>query len=233
MKGLYSMINIKFLNEEESKLASIQVVTEHIIQIKNTEQNLSGFHILTSNGDILGKYEGYNTLYRVLDDGYQLSNDKSVYVEPEPIIPIEKTLKEIQEEKIREMETEQQSQIHNGVDVCLTDGSKERFTLEVNDQLSLNALNIKNMEGTTSTLPWHPADENVHCKFYSEVDIKNITDTCSNFIMYHVTYFRDLRIYIRSLKDKNIIKQIQYGVEIPIEYRSEVLSTLLQNGTCI
>lgn len=43
--------------------------------------------------------------------------------------------------------------------------------------------------------------------------------------MYHVAYFRDLRIYIRSLKDKETIKTIKYGVEIPTEYRSEVLST--------
>lgn len=124
MKGLYSMINIKFLNEEESKLASVQVITEHVIQLKNTEQNLSGFHVLTSEGDILGKYEDYTTLYRVLDDGYQLSNDKSVYVESEPIAPIEKTLKEIQEEKVREMETEQQSSIHKGVEVELSAGTK-------------------------------------------------------------------------------------------------------------
>lgn len=218
-------MNIKFLNEEEVKQAKIVIIAENIIQLQGVEQNLSGFHILTSNGDVLGKYEDYTTLYRVLDDGYQLSNNKSVYIESEPIAPIEKTLKEIQEEKIKEMEFEQQSSIHKGVEVELSDGTKERFSLEVNDQLSLNVLNIKNIENTTSNLPWHPADENVHCKFYSENDIKVITDTYANFVMYHVTYFRDLRIYIRSLKDKETIKTIKYGVEIPTEYRSEVLST--------
>lgn len=221
-------MNIKFLNEEEVKQAKIVIIAENIIQLQGVEQNLSGFHVLTNGGSVFGKYEDYTTLYRVLDDGYQLSNDKTVYEETddteshEPYIP---TLKEVQEEKVREMEYVQQNLIHKGVEVELSDGTKERFSLEVNDQLSLNVLNVKNIENTTSTLPWHPADENVHCKFYSENDIKIITDTYANFVMYHVAYFRDLRIYIRSLKDKETIKTIKYGVEIPTEYRSEVLST--------
>ena len=221
------MVNIIFLDEEETRLADVEIVSEHVIQIKNVEQNLSGFHVLTNGGSVFGKYEDYTTLYRVLDDGYQLSNDKTVYEETddteshEPYIP---TLEEVQEEKVREMEYVQQNLIHKGVEVELSDGTKENFTLETNDQLSLNTLSVKGIEGTT-TLPWHPADESVHCKFYSEEDIKNITDTCANFIAYHVNYFRDLRIYIRSLKDKETIKTIKYGVEIPTEYRSEVLST--------
>lgn len=228
-------MNIKFLNEEEVKQAKIVIIAENIIQLQGVEQNLSGFHVLTNGGSVFGKYEDYTTLYRVLDDGYQLSNDKTVYEETddteshEPYIP---TLKEVQEEKVREMECAQQNLIHKGVEVELSDGTKESFTLETNDQLSLNTLSVKGIEGTT-TLPWHPADESVHCKFYSEEDIKNITDTCANFIAYHVTYFRDLRIYIRSLKDKDAVKLIEYGIDIPSEYQSEVLKVLLSKGACI
>lgn len=228
-------MNIKFLNEEEVKQAKIVIIAENIIQLHGVEQNLSGFHVLTNGGSVFGKYEDYTTLYRVLDDGYQLSNDKTVYEETddteshEPYIP---TLEEIQEEKVREMEYVQQNLIHKGVEVELSDGTKENFTLETNDQLSLNTLSVKGIEGTT-TLPWHPADESVHCKFYSEEDIKNITDTCANFIAYHVTYFRDLRIYIRSLKDKDAVKLIEYGIDIPSEYQSEVLKVLLSKGACI
>ena len=90
----------------------------------------------------------------------------------------------------------------------------------------MNAIQVKALEGM-SIIPWHPADESVHCKFYSEADMKTITDTCMNWVAYHVTYFRDLRIYIRSLTDKETIKAIQYGDDIPFEYQSEVLQSML------
>lgn len=48
---------------------------------------------LNAHDKIIGKYEGYTTIYKELEDGFILSNDGSVYVEPEvpeivdPIIP--------------------------------------------------------------------------------------------------------------------------------------------------
>ena len=132
----------------------------------------------------------------------------------------------MQEQKVAEMNGIQQKVVANGCEVQLSDGTKERFTLTTNDQLSLNSLSVKALEGM-SIIPWHPADESVHCKFYSEADMKTITDTCMNWVAYHVTYFRDLRIYIRSLADKETIKAIQYGDDIPFEYQSEVLQSML------
>lgn len=220
------MYSIKFLNENEIKIFKILVISDNIIEVKNIEQNLSGFKVYRENGDLLGDYSDYTTLYRVLEDGYQLSNDGSVYKEPEPIPEYEPTLDEIKEQKVQKMNQIQQTLITQGTEVELSDGSKEKFTLNTNDQLSLNSLSVKNLEGLT-VLPWHPADESVHCKFYSEEDMKKITDTCMNFVTYHVTYFRDLRIYIRSLQTKEEVEEIEYGDDIPIEYQSEVLQSML------
>lgn len=219
---------ILFLDSEEPVEGIVKKISDHVVELRGVEQNLSGFHILKNKAPY-GKYENFTTLYRSFEGGYQLSDDGSVYVEPEPTPepePYEPTLEEVQEQKVAEMNGIQQQVVANGCEVQLSDGTKERFTLTTNDQLSLNSLSVKALEGM-SIIPWHPADESVHCKFYSEADMKTITDTCMNWVAYHVTYFRDLRIYIRSLADKETIKAIQYGDDIPFEYQSEVLQSML------
>lgn len=75
-------------------------------------------------------------------------------------------------------------------------------------------------------IPWHNSNKDEHCKFYSNADMGLITTTALAYVTYHVTYFRDLRIYIRSLQDKETINAITYGDPIPSEYQSEVLKTM-------
>lgn len=233
------MAYLKFLNSNKSYKCTVKpngnIVTLEFESEKEISTN--GFDLyndMECQVDIgIGFYHGFTTIYRNDEEtlkynGYQLSNDGSVYTEPEPIPEYEPTLEEIKEQKVQEMNQVQQNLIIQGTEVELSDGSKEKFTLNTNDQLSLNSLSVKNLEGL-SVLPWHPADENVHCKFYSEEDMKKITDTCMNFVTYHVTYFRDLRIYIRSLQTKEEVDSVEYGVDIPIEYQSEVLQALLMN----
>ena len=219
-------MKILFNDSTEFLDIKVKLLKNNLIEIYDKNKNLSGFKIFYKDNILLGNYSDFNTLYRDLGDVYQLSNDGSVYIEPELIPEYEPTLDEIKEQKVQEMNQVQQNLIVQGTEVELSDGSKEKFTLNTNDQLSLNSLSVKNLEGLT-VLPWHPADESVHCKFYSEEDMKRITDTCMNFVTYHVTYFRDLRIYIRSLQTKEEVKAIEYGVDIPIEYQSEVLQAML------
>lgn len=93
-------MNILFLNQEEPVMGTVTVQDLHHVKIKGASQNLSGFHLVTDDGQAYGKYEAYTTLYRTIEDGYILSDDGSVYVEPdpepepEPYVP---TLEEIQE----------------------------------------------------------------------------------------------------------------------------------------
>ena len=225
------MVNIKFLNEEAIHQADVKSITSHVIEINGVNQNTSGFHILTDEGDISGKYENYTTLYRVVENGFQLSDDESVYVEPEPpetepIEPYVPTLEEVQESKVYEMNAAQQETINYGMDVKLTDGTTEHFSLTQYDQQSLMGLQSLVAEGTEN-IPWHNSNEAEHCKFYSNADMKLIIASALAYVTYHVTYFRDLRIYIRSLDDKELIQKIQYGDSIPTENQSEVLQVML------
>lgn len=142
-------------------------------------------------------------------------------------------LAEVQENKVAEMNAAMESAIAYGAEVQLSDGTTERFTLTDRDQISLIGLQVSaavlptTQDIDPATFPWHPADETVHCKFYSQEDMQKISTAGFQYVLYHVTYFRDLRIYIRSLLDKKSVQEITYGTTIPEAYQSEPLKTML------
>lgn len=243
-------MNIKFNNQETIQNGIVSIVSDHVVEVAGLPQNTSGFRIFTDGEKLYGDYSGYTTLYRTLTDAFQYSDNGTVYVPPPEPEPYEPTLEEVKEQKVAEMNAMQQSIIANGVEVELTDGSKKNFTATSQDQLSLNGLSLNALKKTITSMvsgisseetssqadlsqlfPWHTADESEPCKFYSQEDSEKITNTVMAFVVYHVTYFRDLRIYIRSLSDKDTIEAITYGASIPEAYQSEVLKTLLSGGT--
>ena len=252
--------------------------------------NTSGFDTyLDDKGELLiGEYGAYTTVYRNCPEknGYELSNDGSVYTEPEKTIsfraevggsldgkadqavqdyadldiPVPKpeqnyvfsgwvpeipksgavkesavyhaifeyvpTLEDVQEAKVTEMNALQQSVIASGLDVTLSDGTTEHFTLTGQDQTSLMGLQTQVASGVEN-IPWHTSDETEHCKFYSNADMLLIVTAAMEFVTWHVTYFRDLRIYIRSIEDKVAVAAIQYGTDIPEQYQSAPLKAML------
>lgn len=223
------MKNILFTDKKECVQGEVNLLSENLIYLKGIEKNLSGFDLLTDSGEVFGKYKDFTTLYREMEDGFILSNDGSVYVEPEPIpepAPLQPTLEEVQEAKVSEMNVAQQMAIQKGIIVALTDGTVEHFTLTDHDQTSLMGLQAKVLAGEEN-IPWHTSDEAEHCKFYSNADMALITTAAMEYVTWHVTYFRDLRIYIRSLKEKTKVEAITYGATIPEEYQSEPLKTML------
>lgn len=222
-------MNILFLDQKEPVEGKVTKQDDNHVLIEGAGKNTSGFNLLTEKGFVFGKYEDYTTLYKDTETGYILSNDGSVYVEPEPIPepePIEPTLEEVKESKVGEMNETQQKVIAAGVDVTLTDGTTERFALEEHDQTSLVGLQSQVVTGEEN-IPWHTSNEAEHCKFYSNADMEKITTTAMSYVTWHVTYFRDLRIYIRSLESKEDVEKVTYGMDIPEAYQSEPLKAML------
>ena len=221
------MENILFVDSNTPIKVEIEATSPNTIQIiTNSPVNTSGFQLVTDTGDVYGEYEDYTTLYKELDDGFILSNDGSTYVEPEPIPvpePYEPTLEEIKEQKIAEMNFAQQRVIKAGINVTLSEGITEHFTLKDQDQISLMGLQTLAAQGTEK-IPWHESNNAEHCKYYSAEDMNKITSAALSFISFQVTYFRDLRIYINSMQDKESIQEVEYGMYIPEEYQSEVLA---------
>lgn len=233
------MAYVRFLGDEAiHKAIVIPNEDENIVTLKfenEKEINTSGFDLFLDEDcevDIGGdSYHGYTTMYRNDEtteeyNGYQLSNDGSIYVPPEPEPgpePYEPTLEELKEQKIAEMNGKQQELIQKGVDVPLSNGTTEMFTLKDQDQMSLIGLQTLAAQGV-ERIPWHEADNSEHCKYYSAEDMGRITGSALSFISFQVTYFRDLRIYINSMLDKESVQSVEYGMYIPLEYQSEVLA---------
>ena len=233
------MLKLKYIGDEESYDVEFRTVANNIVEligdfpIKDT-----GFTLSRAEHEDNWDYTGYTTVYREIEGGVQFSNDGSVYVEPEqpsepdtpdyePYVP---TLDEVKESKVKEMNAVQQQTIQNGIDVTLTDGATEHFSLTDHDQTSLMGLQSQVAAGVEQ-IPWHTSDESEHCKFYSNADMALITASAIEYVTWHVTYFRDLRIYIRALDNIDDVKAITYGIEIPQEYQSEPLKAMMAAQT--
>lgn len=89
------MIDIIFNNQSTAKSVTFSRINEHVVSLVGiTEQNTSGFKTYRLNGQSLGDFSDYTTIYRVLDDEVRFSNDGSVYVPP-----VEPTPEEIETQK--------------------------------------------------------------------------------------------------------------------------------------
>lgn len=226
------MLNMKYAGDSQIYPVEFNTISDNVIELKGDFPILTdGFTLSRPEHDDNWDYNKYTTVFREIDGGAQFSNDGSIYTPPEPVPepdvpdlePYEPTLEEIKNQKITEMNAEQQKIIQHGVEVTLTDGTTERFTLKDQDQMSLMGLQTLAAQGAKQ-IPWHEADNAEHCKYYSAEDMNRITGAALSFISYQVTYFRDLRIYINSMLDKESVQSVTYGVYIPQEYQSEVLA---------
>ena len=108
---------IKFLESNYNMQAHITCISNTLVKFefdKNSRPSndilLSGFEVLNENtfeNQSDDYYHGYTTLYRDIDENSViLSNDSSVYIEPEPPEPYIPTEEELAEQ-------EKQSQIQN------------------------------------------------------------------------------------------------------------------------
>ncbi len=223
------MLEFKYKNDKTKYKVEFSRISAHVVQLLGEFPiDGKGFVLSREEKEDGWDYSGYTTVYRKVEGGVQFSDDGSVYVapvqppEPEPYVP---TLEEVQEEKINEMNAAQQAIIQQGIDITLTDGTTEHFTLTDQDQTSLMGLQTKVVQGAEQ-IPWHTSDQSEHCKYYTNADMALIVEQAMQFVTFHVTYFRDLRIYIRSLSDKEEIEAVSYGIIIPEEYRSDPLKDM-------
>lgn len=231
------MLNLKYIGSEITYEVTFSRISPHVVQVLGELSFMdSGFTLSRVGKNDTWDYSGYTTLYRTIDGGYQISDDGSVYVEPpkpdpipepEPYVP---TLEEVKEAKVTEMNMMQESAIQAGVDVTLSDGTTEHFYLAQKDREELAVLQTAIARGDEK-IPWHTSNEAEHCKYYSNEDMSRIVTAAFDYATYHKTYFRDLRIYIRSLATKTEVEAVTYEMEIPEEYRSQPLVDMLAGAS--
>lgn len=161
-----------------------------------------------------------------------LQTNEEIYIEEEPIEePIidlqeetDETIEFVRSAKIEQMSKICEQTIVRGFETVLSDGNNYHFSLTDHDQLKIKALADKAKDGD-EPLFWHP--DNGLCKFYTPEDILTIYEGMERMQLIHTTYYNSLKYYIKSLSSIEEIAAVQYGMDIPKEYQSEVWSWLL------
>ena len=148
-----------------------------------------------------------------------VTDEKGQLIDVEAIEP---SINNIIENKVLELSDICTQTIYNGIDVTLSDGKVEHFTLTERDQLNLSGIALKLLMGA-EVVAWHEDDEGKNCRFYNKIDAYKFISELTTFKEYNITYFRDLRIYVRSLNKIEDIENITYGYELPEEFKSDVL----------
>lgn len=170
--------------------------------------------------------EEYDILYKAVESGEEIPVEE----EPEetdttPVDENEQTTVEyVREKKVAEMSNTCNAVITAGFDATLSDGQTYHFSLTTQDQLNLITLSTLVASGETQ-IPYHADGE--LCRFYSAEDITTIITTATSFKTYHISYFNALKAYVESMEDISTISAVEYGVDIPEEYRSDVLKVLI------
>lgn len=127
------------------------------------------------------------------------------------------------EMKIAEMSFACNTTIEKGFDIMLSDGVSEHFSMRTHDQINLITLQSMVASGETM-IPYHADGE--LCKYYSVADITAIMNEATSHKTFHITYYNSLKSYIDTLTDIDAISAVQYGMEIPEEYQSDILKGL-------
>lgn len=127
--------------------------------------------------------------------------------------------------KIKEMKSKCRQSIINGINVYISEtNSVEHFDLTVEDQLNLNSLRYQTLFEDVEKLPLHCKDGEF--KYYTVEDTSNVLNEMDKHILYHNSYFNSLKRYINNLTDYKQVNSIEYGDDIPEEYKSEILLSI-------
>lgn len=204
------IINGNLYDTETSQLLYI----DEVLSRKLYKTDYGNFFVVYQNGEMTVKSEESTKAYLG-------ERDPDKYIElwgnPEP----EKNFDRYMNDLIESLDNQCEQTIFAGIDIELSIGT-EHFTCNYQDQINLTALSTK-LVSRTGEIEWHPADESVPCKYYSVEDMAKIMESLMAFKSYHITYFRDLRRYVRSFTKISDLENVWYGMAIPEEYKSEVL----------
>ena len=142
---------------------------------------------------------------------------------PDKKIP--ETLEEIKAAKKQEIGQACDKIIYDGMDVTLTNGSTEHFSLTDHDQLNLFGKQVQLTAGTDQ-LEYH--SDGQACRYYSAKDMQLITSAAMAYVSYHTTYCNAVNMWIAGCETADEIQQIYYGADVPETYQSDVLKAYLK-----
>ncbi|WP_304411336.1 hypothetical protein [Bacteroides acidifaciens] len=108
--------------------------------------------------------------------------------------------------------------IEAGIDVEMSDGSVEHFSLTNDDQLNI-LRNITNALMGLEELEYHA--DGCPQKTYNVEDMNRIYSTMQAKVNSETTYRNNLREWIQKIEDFDTLFNVKYGAEIPEEHWTE------------
>ena len=186
--------------------SQLEYISIQTIQITEQEYNI-----------LLGTFETEETI------DYEHEEVEPSEEEQEPVDPIEmETLNYVRSSKIKEMSYQCNKTIENGFDIEMEDGTYH-YSYALEDQLNLMNLSAAIARGEEQ-LSYHADGE--LCRFYTAAEINEIISVGNTWKTYHTTYFNALKAYINSLETIEEISAITYGIELPEEFKTDVLRVI-------
>ena len=186
--------------------------------------------IYTDDGTEATTLYGYETMWKQEGSRVWLSNDGSVYTPPSPPEPAEPpepyvpTLEEVRVGKKAEVSAACEQIIYAGINVTLSDGTTEHYSLTEHDQLNLFG-KLSQISVGAAQLEYHADGQS--CRYYTAIDMQAIIQAAMRHVSYHTTYCNALNMWIAGCQTTEEVQEIFYGADVPKQYRSEVLNAYL------
>ncbi len=219
------------------EINSIQPISQHVLRIVFAgaiPKEFGDIQVYTSGNIQCANLPGYRTIYRDEGQTVYLSDDDSVYqapeepgeqLPPEPFVPMpEELLVAAKASKFQEVSVACEQIIYRGINVTLSDGNTEHYSLTEHDQLNLFGKQAQLAAGA-EVLEYHADGQ--PCRYYSVTDMQAIIQAAMFHVSYHTTYCNALNMWVAGCQDAEEAQGIFYGADVPEEYRSEVLNAYL------
>ena len=231
----------------ESDLA-LKVQSDDFTKIKNLFTDINKIEILIDD-EVVATYTAYNTYSEIqyLGDVYVGGEDiftpalrvilyktdiaeqvKRLDEKVNPVINFDTmSPDEYRNYKLTQVNEACQEDIYAGDEIEI-DGVPRRFTFKLEDQMNLkNLFDIVSTFPDVQHLPYHVSAQS--CEMFSRKDIITVYLTLLIRLTKITTYCNQLNMYIRSLYDKEKIKEITYGMELPEGYLATYNNIIAQS----
>lgn len=205
------MLNLAYIGQNKKYPVNFRIINEHIVEVIGDFPILDYGFILTRIGDsnaFIGDYSLYGTVYRLLENGAQFSDDGSEYIPPEPKptpVPVEPTLDEIRANKLSEIESMKNQSITEGVeykDRIFTYSTSEQFTIKKKLEQSIQTESSVSISGIS----------------LNPEEIKELYTMLEKNEVYHTLYAEQLTKFVNDLEVKELIQEVHYNQELWGEY---------------
>ena len=231
----------------ESDLA-LKVQSGDFTKIKNLFTDINKIEILIDD-EVVATYTAYNTYSEIqyLGDVYVGGEDiftpalrvilyktdiaeqvKRLDEKVNPVINFDTmSPDEYRNYKLTQVNEACQEDIYAGDEIEI-DGTPRKFTFKLEDQMNLkNLFDIVSTFPDVQYLPYHVSAQS--CEMFSRKDIITVYLTLLIRLTKITTYCNQLNMYIRSLYDKEKMKEITYGMELPEGYLATYNNIIAQS----